>query len=55
MLCVLANKHLGKFSSAVEKSGLNFKYETLEKATEFFNPSRKLGQGAAGSVYKVSF
>lgn len=55
VLCVLATIHLGKLSSSVEKSGLKFKYETLEKATEFFDPSRKLGQGASGSVYKVSF
>ncbi|KAJ8630466.1 hypothetical protein MRB53_023789 [Persea americana] len=47
-----ATIHLGKLSSSVEKSGLKFKYETLEKATEFFDPSRKLGQGASGSVYK---
>lgn len=33
-------------------SSLNFKYETLEKATEFFDPSGKLGQGGAGSVFK---
>jgi serine/threonine protein kinase len=31
---------------------LSFKYETLEKATDYFNPSRKIGQGGAGSVYK---
>ncbi|KAG7597556.1 Gnk2-homologous domain [Arabidopsis suecica] len=30
----------------------NFKYETLEKATESFHDSMKLGQGGAGSVYK---
>lgn len=47
-----ASIHLGKLPSSVGKSDLNFKYETLEKATEFFNPSRKLGQGASGSVYK---
>lgn len=31
---------------------MNFKYETLEKATNYFDPSRKLGQGGAGSVYR---
>ncbi|CAE5957914.1 unnamed protein product [Arabidopsis arenosa] len=30
----------------------NFKYEILEKATESFHDSMKLGQGGAGSVYK---
>lgn len=30
---------------------MNFKYETLEKATDYFNPSRKIGQGGAGSVF----
>ncbi|CAN8304748.1 unnamed protein product [Cochlearia groenlandica] len=30
----------------------NFKYEVLEKATESFHESMKLGQGGAGSVYK---
>ncbi|PIA61822.1 hypothetical protein AQUCO_00200072v1 [Aquilegia coerulea] len=45
-------KSLGRLSTTVSKSNLNFKYETLEKATDFFNPSRKLGQGGAGSVFK---
>ncbi|MCL7043866.1 hypothetical protein MKW94_026378 [Papaver nudicaule] len=45
-------KDLGRLSSAVSNSNLNFKYETLEKATEFFDPSSKLGQGGAGSVFK---
>ncbi|XP_038682872.1 cysteine-rich receptor-like protein kinase 1 isoform X2 [Tripterygium wilfordii] len=34
------------------RSSLNFKYEALEKATDYFNESRKLGQGGAGSVFK---
>ncbi|XP_022934185.1 cysteine-rich receptor-like protein kinase 42 [Cucurbita moschata] len=33
-------------------SDVNFKYETLEKATNYFGPSSKIGQGGAGSVYK---
>jgi len=33
-------------------SSLNFTYEVLEKATEYFDDSRKLGQGGAGSVFK---
>jgi serine/threonine protein kinase len=31
---------------------LNFKYETLEKATNYFNLSRKIGQGGSGSVFR---
>ncbi|XP_039067946.1 cysteine-rich receptor-like protein kinase 1 [Hibiscus syriacus] len=34
------------------KTSLNFKYEMLERATDFFDESRKLGQGGAGSVFK---
>ncbi|EEF51974.1 BRASSINOSTEROID INSENSITIVE 1-associated receptor kinase 1 precursor, putative [Ricinus communis] len=37
-----------------ETSNMNFKYEVLEKATNFFNDETKLGQGGAGSVYKGS-
>lgn len=33
-------------------SSLNFKYEILERATDFFDNSRKLGQGGAGSVFR---
>lgn len=39
-------------SIAIQNSSLNFKYEILEKATECFDVSRKLGQGGAGSVFK---
>ncbi|KAF2315897.1 hypothetical protein GH714_040692 [Hevea brasiliensis] len=34
------------------RSNLNFKYEVLEKATNFFSNEMKLGQGGAGSVFK---
>ncbi|XP_039161980.1 cysteine-rich receptor-like protein kinase 1 [Eucalyptus grandis] len=34
------------------KFSLYFKYKTLEKATNFFDDSRKLGQGGGGFVYK---
>ncbi|KAL3833139.1 hypothetical protein ACJIZ3_007875 [Penstemon smallii] len=44
--------NLGQISISYNKSNLNFKYETLEKATNYFDPSRKVGQGGAGSVYK---
>ncbi|XP_031115968.1 cysteine-rich receptor-like protein kinase 42 [Ipomoea triloba] len=45
-------KNLGPLLGIYSKSNLNFKYETLEKATNYFDPSMKLGQGGAGSVYK---
>ncbi|XP_039162704.1 cysteine-rich receptor-like protein kinase 42 [Eucalyptus grandis] len=38
--------------ASMSKFSLYFKYETLEKATDFFDDSRKLGQGGGGSVYK---
>ncbi|CAK9176142.1 unnamed protein product [Ilex paraguariensis] len=43
--------NLRQISNSFNRSGLNFKYETLEKATDFFAPSKKIGQGGAGSVY----
>jgi serine/threonine protein kinase len=36
----------------VHNSNLNFKYKILEKATDSFDGSTKLGQGGAGSVFK---
>jgi len=36
----------------MKNSSLNYKYETLEKATDYFSCSRKIGQGGAGSVFK---
>ncbi|KAH9708783.1 cysteine-rich receptor-like protein kinase 3 [Citrus sinensis] len=45
-------KQLGALQVAVNKSKLNFSYETLEKATNYFHESNKLGQGGSGSVYK---
>ncbi|TKY50451.1 Cysteine-rich receptor protein kinase 42 [Spatholobus suberectus] len=38
--------------SSLKNSSLNYKYETLEKATDYFSSSRKIGQGGAGSVFK---
>lgn len=46
------SSNLGQISTSFNRSNLKFKYETLEKATDYFNPSRKIGQGGAGSVYK---
>ncbi|RHN45124.1 putative protein kinase RLK-Pelle-DLSV family [Medicago truncatula] len=45
------NNH-DQISSSITKSSLNYKYETLEKATDYFNSSRKIGQGGSGSVFK---
>ncbi|KAI3784706.1 hypothetical protein L1987_43809 [Smallanthus sonchifolius] len=45
-------KNMGLLSNSFNKSGLKYKYETLEKATNYFDLSNKLGQGGAGSVYK---
>lgn len=44
--------NLDQVSSSITKSSLNYKYETLEKATDYFNSSRKIGQGGSGSVFK---
>ncbi|KAM7267546.1 hypothetical protein ACFE04_009712 [Oxalis oulophora] len=46
----LENKDVAKFTSSLTRLGLNYSYETLEKATYYFSPARKLGQGGAGSV-----
>ncbi|XP_078431012.1 cysteine-rich receptor-like protein kinase 3 [Wolffia australiana] len=48
----IAKRQLGAMAAAVNKSNLNFKYELLEKATNYFHSSNKLGQGGSGSVYK---
>lgn len=45
-------RNLGRISSTYNKSNLNFKYETLEKATNYFDPKTKIGQGGAGSVHR---
>ncbi|KAK2413691.1 cysteine-rich receptor protein kinase [Trifolium repens] len=44
--------NLDKISSSITKSSLNYKYEILEKATDYFNSSRQIGQGGSGSVFK---
>nr|XP_011468279.1 PREDICTED: cysteine-rich receptor-like protein kinase 42 [Fragaria vesca subsp. vesca] len=45
--------NLGLVSISISKySSLSFKYETLEKATDYFNSSRKIGEGGGGTVFK---
>ncbi|XP_050205691.1 cysteine-rich receptor-like protein kinase 2 [Mercurialis annua] len=41
-----------KLVKTLHDSSLNFKYSTLEKATESFADANKIGQGGFGSVYK---
>ncbi|XP_076907998.1 cysteine-rich receptor-like protein kinase 2 [Bidens hawaiensis] len=36
----------------LNNSSLNFKYSTIEKATNYFDEANKLGQGGFGTVYK---
>jgi len=47
------NKPLCALSTAISKSKLNYKFETLQNATKNFDPTNKIGQGGFGSVYKV--
>ncbi|CAK8537069.1 unnamed protein product [Lathyrus sativus] len=41
-----------KLAKTLQEKSLNFKYSTLEKATESFNDNNKLGHGGFGTVYK---
>ncbi|XP_061992112.1 cysteine-rich receptor-like protein kinase 2 isoform X2 [Rosa rugosa] len=41
-----------KMAKTLNDSSLNFKYSTIEKATESFGSANKLGQGGFGTVYK---
>ncbi|KAK7407236.1 hypothetical protein VNO78_08971 [Psophocarpus tetragonolobus] len=45
-------RQFGVLWDTVNKSKLNIAYEILEKATDYFSDSNKLGQGGSGSVYK---
>ncbi|KAL0385512.1 UNVERIFIED_CONTAM: Cysteine-rich receptor-like protein kinase [Sesamum radiatum] len=45
-------RKLGTLLARVTKSKINFSYESLERATNYFANSNKLGQGGSGSVYK---
>ncbi|KAK3161047.1 hypothetical protein QOZ80_1BG0070960 [Eleusine coracana subsp. coracana] len=40
-------------SVRIAQSSLNFEYEDLKKATNYFHPAYKLGQGSYGAVYKA--
>ncbi|KAL1214651.1 Cysteine-rich receptor-like protein kinase 42 [Cardamine amara subsp. amara] len=44
-------RNLGLVSRKFNNSKTKFKYETLEKATDYFNPKKKLGQGGNGTVF----
>ncbi|GFZ17447.1 cysteine-rich RLK (RECEPTOR-like protein kinase) 42 [Actinidia rufa] len=46
---------LSRLPSILSASNLNFKYEALEQATDFFKASNKLGQGGSSSVFKGTF
>ncbi|KAL1207836.1 Cysteine-rich receptor-like protein kinase 1 [Cardamine amara subsp. amara] len=48
----ISYRRFSKKRKAQIPSCSNFKYEMLEKATDSFHDSMKLGQGGAGSVYK---
>ncbi|KAG2303272.1 hypothetical protein Bca4012_062043 [Brassica carinata] len=48
----ISSRRFSRERKAQIPSCSNFKYEVLEKATESFHDSMKLGQGGAGSVYK---
>ncbi|XP_061372761.1 cysteine-rich receptor-like protein kinase 3 [Gastrolobium bilobum] len=45
-------RQFGALLDTVNKSKLNTPYEILEKATNYFSDSNKLGEGGSGSVYK---
>ncbi|XP_027362827.1 cysteine-rich receptor-like protein kinase 3 [Abrus precatorius] len=45
-------RQFGALLDTVNKSKLNMSYDILEKATNYFNDSNKLGEGGSGSVYK---
>ncbi|CAJ1931400.1 unnamed protein product [Sphenostylis stenocarpa] len=45
-------RQVGVLLNTVINSKLNMPYELLEKATDYFSDSNKLGEGGSGSVYK---
>ncbi|ESQ46953.1 hypothetical protein EUTSA_v10027683mg [Eutrema salsugineum] len=44
-------RNLGLVSKKFKNSKTKFKYETLEKATDYFSPKKTLGQGGNGTVF----
>ncbi|VYS68820.1 unnamed protein product [Arabidopsis thaliana] len=44
-------RNLGLVSRNFNNSKTKFKYETLEKATDYFSPKKTLGQGGNGTVF----
>ncbi|KAG7543985.1 Protein kinase-like domain superfamily [Arabidopsis thaliana x Arabidopsis arenosa] len=44
-------RNLGLVSRKFNNSKTKFKYETLEKATDYFSPKKILGQGGNGTVF----
>ncbi|KAK8636703.1 hypothetical protein V6N13_124442 [Hibiscus sabdariffa] len=48
------SKQLGALSPLLNKSKLSFSYESLEKATDYFNDSNKLGQGGSDLTPKIA-
>ena len=50
---VSEREQLGAMLATLNKSKLNYSCEVLEKATNYFHNSNKLGQGGSISVYKV--
>ncbi|XP_028754480.1 cysteine-rich receptor-like protein kinase 2 [Neltuma alba] len=47
-----ASNDVEKLAKTLHHNGLNFKYSTLERATDSFDVANKLGQGGFGTVYK---
>ncbi|KAL9328030.1 hypothetical protein ACSQ67_003033 [Phaseolus vulgaris] len=45
-------RQVGVLLNTVIKSKLNMPYEILEKATDYFSDSNKVGEGGSGSVFK---
>jgi len=53
--CFPGSNDAEKLAKSLHRNSLNFKYSTLEKATNSFDEANKLGQGGFGAVYRVIF